>query len=79
MLTRLVCFFTYVRLTYLPLLENKKLMDLTPEEIHCRKDVLRQFDNYFETTTNTLKNFAEQIGWTLDETTTDVTTHNNYI
>lgn len=52
-------------------------MDLSPEEITTRKDTMKHFENYFENTTNTLKYFAEKIGWTIDETSTDVTIFNN--
>lgn len=50
-------------------------MDLSEEEILDRKNALKQFENYFNNTTNKLKNFVEQIGWTLDKTPTNVSYH----
>jgi len=47
-------------------------MDLSPEELLCRKDTLKQFENYFENATSTLNKFVEQIGWTLDKTSINV-------
>lgn len=51
-------------------------MELSQEELLCRKDTLKQFENYIENATITLNNFVEQIGWTLDETPTDVVSCN---
>lgn len=51
-------------------------MDLSQEELLCRKDTLKQFENYIENATNTLNNFVEQLGWSLDETPTDVVSCN---
>lgn len=48
-------------------------MDLTPEELLCRRDTLKQFENYIADATNTLNNFVEKLGWTLDKTPTEVT------
>jgi len=47
-------------------------MDLSLEELLCRKDMLEQFENYFKNATNTLNKFVEQIGWTLNKTSTNV-------
>lgn len=47
-------------------------MDLSPEEQLCRKNTLKQFENYLENTTNTLKDFVEKLGWSLDETSVNV-------
>lgn len=47
-------------------------MDLSEEEILDRKNTLKQFENYFNNTTNKLKNVVEQIGWTLDKTPMNV-------
>lgn len=43
-------------------------MELSSEEIRRRTDTLKQFENYIDNTSNTLNNFAEKIGWTLDKT-----------
>lgn len=47
-------------------------MDLSSEELHRRTETLKEFDIFFENTTNTLNSFVEKIGWTLDETPTKV-------
>lgn len=44
------------------------IMDLSSEELHRRTETLKEFDIFFENTTNTLNSFVEKIGWTLDET-----------
>lgn len=48
-------------------------MDVPSEELLRREDVMKQFDVFFENTTNTLNNFVDKIGWSLDETPTNVT------
>lgn len=50
-------------------------MDLLEEENLDRKNTLKQFENYFNNATNKLKNFVEQIGWTLDKTPMNVSYH----
>ncbi|XP_003240028.1 serine/arginine-rich splicing factor 4 [Acyrthosiphon pisum] len=43
-------------------------MDLSTEELLSRKETLKQFENYIDKTSDTLKCFVEKIGWTLDKT-----------
>lgn len=52
-------------------------MDLKSEEQLCRKDTLKQFENYLENTTNILDDFVKKLGWSLDETPANVVT--NYL
>lgn len=50
-------------------------MDLSAEELLDRKNTLREFENYFNDTTDALKNIVEKIGWTLDKTSSNVSFH----
>ncbi|XP_025409955.1 U11/U12 small nuclear ribonucleoprotein 48 kDa protein-like [Sipha flava] len=46
-------------------------MELSSEELLCRKNTLKQFENYIHNATKTLENFTKKIGWSLDKTPTD--------
>jgi hypothetical protein len=58
---------------YDDLLNCEKEMELSSEELLCRKNTLKQFENYIHNATKTLENFTKKIGWSLDKTPTDVT------
>lgn len=54
-------------------------MDLSPKELLRRKETLKQYGNFIENATDTLSNFCEQLGWTLDKTPTDAVSYNSTI
>lgn len=51
----------------------EKEMEISPEELLCRKDTLKRFEHYIHSATKTLENLTQKVGWSLDKTPTDVT------